>query len=62
MLIHNTGIVNQDGSINNTESIKRLAEVSLAYAKAGLSVMPQFGRALVWGLFVLLLLSPQDIM
>lgn len=29
------GILNDDGSINNEASIKRIAEVSLAYAKAG---------------------------
>ncbi|XP_073244488.1 delta-aminolevulinic acid dehydratase-like isoform X1 [Porites lutea] len=33
------GILNKDGSINNPESIKRLAEVSLAYAKAGCHVI-----------------------
>ncbi|KAK2566957.1 Delta-aminolevulinic acid dehydratase [Acropora cervicornis] len=33
------GILNKDGSINNVESIKRLAEVSLAYAKAGCHVI-----------------------
>ena len=31
-----SGILNKDGSLNNTESIKRLAEVSVAYAKAGM--------------------------
>ena len=30
-----SGILNENGTINNTESIKRLAEVALAYAKAG---------------------------
>ena len=30
-----TGVLYEDGTINNSESIKRLAEVSLAYAKAG---------------------------
>ena len=29
------GILNEDGSINNAPSIKRLAEVAVAYAKAG---------------------------
>ena len=29
------GILNEDGSINNEASIERLAEVSVAYAKAG---------------------------
>lgn len=33
------GILNPDGSINNPPSIKRLAEVSLAYAKAGCHVV-----------------------
>ncbi|XP_068694921.1 delta-aminolevulinic acid dehydratase-like [Montipora foliosa] len=33
------GILNKDGSINNVESIKRLAEVSLAYAKEGCHVI-----------------------
>ena len=36
-----SGILNKDGSINNVESIKRLAEVSLAYAKAGMKVIQQ---------------------
>ena len=31
------GVLNEDGTINNKESIKRLAEISLAYAKAGKS-------------------------
>ena len=30
-----SGILNENGTINNKESIKRLAEVALAYAKAG---------------------------
>ncbi len=30
-----SGILYEDGSINNAASIQRLAEVSLAYAKAG---------------------------
>ena len=29
------GILNEDGSINNAPSIKRLAEVAVAYARAG---------------------------
>ena len=29
------GILNQDGTINNTPSIERIADVALAYAKAG---------------------------
>ena len=29
------GILNEDGSINNGPSIRRLAEVAVAYAKAG---------------------------
>ncbi|TPX34782.1 porphobilinogen synthase [Synchytrium endobioticum] len=33
------GVLNDDGSINNPASIKRLAEVSLAYAKAGCHVI-----------------------
>ena len=37
-----SGILNKDGSINNVESIKRLAEVSLAYAKAGMKVTTTF--------------------
>lgn len=31
-----SGILNKDGSVNNAESISRLAEVSVAYAKAGM--------------------------
>ena len=31
-----SGILYDDGSINNEESVQRLAEVSLAYAKAGM--------------------------
>ena len=30
-----SGILNSDGAINNVASIQRLAEVALAYAKAG---------------------------
>ena len=30
-----SGILNEDGTINNEPSIKRLAEVAVAYAKAG---------------------------
>ncbi|KAL9988319.1 hypothetical protein ACROYT_G002752 [Oculina patagonica] len=33
------GILNDDGSINNAASIKRLAEISLSYAKAGCHVI-----------------------
>jgi porphobilinogen synthase len=33
------GILNEDGTINNDKSIQRLAEVSLAYAKAGCQVI-----------------------
>lgn len=29
------GILNDDGTINNAASLERLAEISLAYAKAG---------------------------
>ena len=29
------GILNEDGTINNEPSIKRLAEVAVAYGKAG---------------------------
>lgn len=29
------GILNEDGSINNAPSIKRLTEVAVAYAQAG---------------------------
>ena len=29
------GILNEDGSVNNDRSIKRLAQVAVAYAKAG---------------------------
>ena len=31
-----TGILNDDGSLNNAKSIQRLAEISVAYAKAGI--------------------------
>jgi delta-aminolevulinic acid dehydratase/porphobilinogen synthase len=30
-----SGVLNSDGTINNEASIKRLAEVAVAYAKAG---------------------------
>ncbi|CAI8017815.1 Delta-aminolevulinic acid dehydratase [Geodia barretti] len=33
------GILNEDGSINNAPSIKRLAEVAVAYARAGCHVV-----------------------
>lgn len=33
------GVLNKDGSINNEESIKRIAEVALAYAQAGCHVV-----------------------
>ncbi|KAJ3214412.1 hypothetical protein HDU67_001699 [Dinochytrium kinnereticum] len=33
------GILREDGSINNEESIKRLAEVGLSYAKAGCQII-----------------------
>ncbi|RMX44375.1 hypothetical protein pdam_00015997, partial [Pocillopora damicornis] len=33
------GILNEDGSINNAASIKRIAEISLSYAKAGCHVV-----------------------
>ena len=29
------GILNEDGSVDNDRSIKRLAQVAVAYAKAG---------------------------
>lgn len=32
------GILNGDGSINNTASIERIAQISLAYAKAGMGM------------------------
>ena len=35
MCVPVVGILNKDGSINNASSIKRLAEVAVAYAKAG---------------------------
>lgn len=33
------GVLNKDGSINNAESIKRLAEISVVYAKAGCHII-----------------------
>ena len=33
-----SGILNDDGSINNPASIKRIAEISLSYAKAGMDI------------------------
>ena len=33
------GILYEDGSINNAQSIKRLAEVAVAYAKAGILII-----------------------
>ena len=33
-----SGILNDDGSINNPASIKRIAEISLSYAEAGMDV------------------------
>ena len=35
MSLYIVGILNEDGSINNALSIKRLAEVAVAYARAG---------------------------
>ena len=45
-----SGILNKDGSINNPESIRRLAEVSLAYAKAGMQMSPANMAILSWNL------------
>lgn len=47
--IFSPGILNKDGSINNPESIKRLAEVSLAYAKAGKKILQTLNYCL-WSL------------
>jgi porphobilinogen synthase len=33
------GILNSDGTIDNLKSVKRLAEIGLAYAKAGCHVI-----------------------
>ena len=46
--IFSPGILNKDGSINNPESIKRLAEVSLAYAKAGKKILQTLNN--LWSL------------
>ena len=38
ILFISLGILNDDGSINNAASIKRMAEISLSYAKAGMKI------------------------
>ena len=35
-IIYISGVLKEDGSINNEESIARLAEISLNYAKEGM--------------------------
>lgn len=39
-IIHgHCGILNNDGSINNTDSIRRIAEIAVSYAKAGAQIV-----------------------